>query len=364
MDSKVKPVNMKRRGYFLLYSDIDTIAPDGIERKILCQKRMFEELGIQMEFKVLKKHKGTFWNDNNELSDVDFIYFRKSTIIDWSFVRFFRKLKMSANPLVFMEIPTYPYEGEYGKSCQARLKLNIDKLFRSKLQGLIDRIVVTGYEVGEKLWGIPSISIVNGIDLTSVKPRNCKKHDGFVLGCIAKFSPWHGYERLIKGLADYYSKEPNKEVRLLMVGEGEEKPYYEKLVWEYKLSNYVDFTGKLTGDSLNEIYDRIDVGICSLGRYKSCLDVIGDLKSREFMAKGIPMICGCQIDVLQGIDYPYALFVPNDDSTVNINDILDFNDMLMDTYSNVTGEIRKEAERLVDFSSTYKKVVDSVKEAL
>ena len=364
MDLREKLGNMKAKGYYLLYSGINVDSPDGIEKKILSQKKLFEGIGIEMKFVELHRKSGSFWNDVQELTDADFVYFRKSTIIDWRFVKFFRRLKKNGNPIIFMEIPTYPYEGELGSGWRVKLRMFVDNFYRKRLCGLIDRIVVTGFDVGATLWGIPAINIVNGIDLASVKIRQRCNHEGVVLGCIAKFSPWHGYERLIKGLAEYYKTVSEKNVKILMVGEGPEKDAYVNLVNELGIGEYVVFTGRLTGSALDKIYEIIDLGICSLGRYKSGIEVIGDLKSREFMAKGIPMICGCQIDVLQGGDYPFAYFVPNDDSKINIKELLDFYYRIYDGTKNTEIMIRDVAERLIDFTVTYSKVVETAKELI
>ena len=265
-----------------------------------------------------------------------------------------------------MEIPTYPYEGEYGKSVKARLALTIDHILRKRIHNCIDRIIITGANVGNMIWGANAINIVNGIDLDSVPIRNLSRfdniHKDIIISCIAKFSPWHGYERLIKGLHTYYSNGGEQSVRVLMVGDGPEKEYYESLVQEYSLNDHVTFTGQLLGDQLNEIYEKTDIGCCSLGRYKSGINVIGDLKSREFMAKGIPMILGCKIDVLEGIEYPYAIEFPNDDSPIDIGRIIEFYTVLQNIGLRVyTESIRKYAEKSVDMRKCFLPVIEEMK---
>ena len=358
---------MRHKGLFLLYSDINTKEPDGIERKILSQMSLFEKSGIDMEYTILERNRWTKWAYKDEYSKVDFIYFRKGTIVDRRFINFFSKIKENGSPLIFMEIPTYPYEGEYGQGIIPKVSLAIDHYYRKKLSRCIDRIVVTGDCSEDFLWGVKTINIVNGIDFSTIKKREFKPHDGIInISCIAKFSPWHGYERLIRGLADYYKQNPVKEVRLLMVGDGVEKPYYEKLVEDLDLSKYVSFLGRLTGEKLDNIYDITDIGACSFGRYKSGINVIGDLKSREFMAKGIPMICGCEIDVLQKKRNKYALFFKNDDSVIDINSITDWYIGLMSVEDEnaITAQIRSFSKGLIDYSVTFCQVVRETVDSL
>ena len=353
---------MKHKGLFLLYSDINKEEPDGIERKILSQIAMFEKAGIEMRTAVLERNPKTKWIYKEEYSEVDFIYFRKSTIIDWRFIKFFERIHNNGKrPTIFMEIPTYPYEGEFGKGYKDRLSLVLDHFFRKRLAQCIDRIVVTGANVGDSLWGVKAINIVNGIDFTTVKQRNYVEHGEVInISCIAKFSPWHGYERLILGLAEYYKDTPTQEVNLLMVGEGDERAMYENLVLENGLSEHVKFLGRLTGSRLDDIYNVTDIGACSFGRYKSGIDVIGDLKSREFMAKVIPMICGCEIDVLRGKNYKYALFFENSEGIVNISSIVEwYNGLKVDDDERVlTDRIRSISESWIDYGVTFNQVIN------
>lgn len=353
-----------KKGIYLVYSVLNIDRPDGIEKKVIAQKKMFEKNGIDMEFYILERRKGTYWNYNNCLANVDFIYFRKSTVIDWRFLSFFKRIKKdNPNVKILMEIPTYPYEGEFGNNLKSKISLMVDCLFRLKLKGIIDAIVVTGYNVGYSLWGVRAINIVNGIDVDSIPERKIKSDkDEIIISCIAKFSPWHGYERLIEGLYEYYKNGGKRMVKVIMVGEGVEKEFYQRLTREHGLEKYIEFTGQLLGEQLENIYDKTDIGCCSLGRYKSGIDVIGDLKSREFMAKGIPMICGCQIDVLNREKYPYAVWFANDSTAIDIDLVLKFYDGLIrnDTLENISKEIRAEAKQLVDFNKTFAPVLKEV----
>lgn len=351
--------NMRTKGYYFLYAPINTSEPDGIEKKILAQRQMFLDSGIELEFEVLERNEKGDWLYKEQYSKASFIYFRKSTTIDWRFLKFYKRIKKNGNVVVFMEIPTFPYDGEYGKSLRSKATLAIDHFFRRFIKSCIDRIIITGNFTEEDFCGVKTINIINGIDFEHILPRNFIKHEGINLACVAKFSPWHGYERLIRGLVDYYRTNPEVPVTLHMVGEGVEKTYYEKLVKENNLQDHVIFHGKLTGSKLDHIYDITDIGICSLGRYKSGIEVIGDLKSREFMVKGIPMVCGCKIDALEGRNYPYALFFPNDDSIIDINRLLDFlrNVMKGKESDSLSGEIREISQPWIDYSVTFKDVI-------
>lgn len=353
------------KGYYLLYDTFNLENPDGVEKKIISQRELFRQNGIEIDFYILKKINGSFWNSPIEMTDADFIYFRRGTAVDFRFLQFFKRLK-AKNPtaIIFMEIPTFPYENEYEHSFRSSVILMIDHFFRRMLYKYIDRLVIVNNH-SESIWGIKVINLVNGIDLDSFNPRRPKKTDDTIrICCVAKFSPWHGYERIIRGLSVYYASPVQTEVKLIMVGTGVETVKYQELVQSLHLEEYVDFRGQLMGEELEKVYDECDIGCCSLGRYKSRIEMTSELKSRELMAKGLPMICGCKIDVLEGENYPYALHFANDDSNIDIHKVVQFYKEIHTGKSDreIVEEIRKFAGLHIDMKSTFQSIIDEVKQ--
>lgn len=347
------------KGYYLVYDTLNLNNPDGVEKKIISQRDMFRKNGIDMNFHILKKSGGTFWNNPEKVSDGDFIYFRRGTIVDIRFLHFFKSIKeRNRKAIIFMEIPTFPYENEYEKSVRNSLALIIDHYYRKKIYKYIDRLVIVNFRE-ECLWKIKTLNLVNGIDVRSVRKRNPKKQDKVIrICCVARFSPWHGYERLIRGLSDYYRSEPQIIVELIMVGTGVETDKYRKLTEELQLDDYVKFMGQLTGADLDIIYDNCDIGCCSLGRYKSGIDMTSELKSRELMAKGFPMICGCKIDVLEEIDYSYAIFFPNNESDIDIHNIVKWYRSIGEEVYEMSERIRRFALENIDLEITFRPIVN------
>ena len=349
------------KGYYLVYDTLNLDKPDGVEKKIISQRNMFKENGFDMEFRILSKSNGTFWNHPESLGDADFIYFRRGTVANTKFISFFKKLKIKNEKLVvFMEIPTFPYEDEYDKSLRSLIALFIDHIYRRKLHNYIDRLVIVNHQDGD-VWGIKVLNIVNGIAVKEVKPRVVRIPDGTIkICCVAKFSPWHGYERLIRGLNEYYQGQPVFKVKLVMVGTGVEIEKYKSLAEELNLEKYIDFRGQLIGEKLDAVYDECDMGCCSLGRYKSGIEMTSELKSRELMAKGLPMICGCKIDVLEDVNYPYVVYFPNDETNIDINIVVNkYNDMLeKNGLKKISDDIRRFAMENIDIKVTYQPIVN------
>lgn len=349
------------KGYYLVYDTFDFDNPDGVEKKIIAQKNTFISCGVDMQFYILEKKNGSFWNAPEKISNVDFVYFRRGTVADCRFVRFLKRLKeLNSRMVIFMEIPTFPYENEYDSSFRSKVILMIDHIFRKELYRYIDRLIIVNNHDRE-VWRIKTLNLINGVDLGSFRPKKVMKTDDVIrICCVAKFSPWHGYERIIRGLREYYDNNPKQIVKLIMVGVGIETGKYIRLANELKLDSHIEFKGQLTGKALEEVYDECDIGCCSLGRYKSNLEMTSELKSREIMGKGMPMICGCKIDVLEGVDYPYAMYFPNDDSDIDITKVLSlYRKMIQNKAPEVLrDEIRTFAEKTVEIRATFKPIVE------
>lgn len=186
------------------------------------------------------------------------------------------------------------------------------------------------------------------------------------LGAVALFKEWHAYERLLLGMDEYYQKSRNKKVILHFAGEGDEIPLYKRIVKEKGLEEYVVFHGYLTGEALDEFYDGVDIGVCSLGAHRKGLyGSSSELKSREYLARGLPIISSLQIDVFQRSDFPYKLYVPQDESNISIERIIEFYESIFrsKTEEMVVKEIRKFALENVDMKKMVEPVVRYIREA-
>ena len=335
-------------GYFLVKANmIDQ--QTGISKKIHSQIKAMNNNGLncmickqQYRNKSLPGIKGKLerylpwgninpvWDDIPNIKDIDFLYFRHPKTIYSSMLKYLISYK-SQNPKlkIFMELPTYPYEYEY-TGIKNQYLLLIDKHYRTKLNGLIDGIFVSDamHRTGQKLYGVDCVRFSNGYDVenTTVPVHIKQTNNTIVLTCVAMFSFWHGYERLLYGLKNYVESGPRDYSFLInFVGEGPELNFYKRLVKENSLGKFVIFHGKKFGKELDYIYANTDIGISCLGCYKKRIDVIGDLKTREYLAKGIPTISGCKVDLFEKkIDTEYYREIPNDQTPVYMDDIICF----------------------------------------
>ena len=227
---------------------------------------------------------------------------------------------------VVMEIPTFPYDQEY-ITFSMNLDLAIDRLFRKKNAKLLDAIVT--FSDQKEIFGQRTIQISNGIDFKQLKIREPKikenSESAIHLLAVAEIHYWHGYDRLIKGLADYYKENCVREVFFHLVGgfSGErERAEIGIPINEYGLADRVILYGPLEGLALDELFNLADLAIGSLGRHRTGIDVIRTLKNREYAARGIPFIYSETDPDFEG--RPFILKVNADESPVDINHLVKF----------------------------------------
>ena len=97
---------------------------------------------------------------------------------------------------------------------------------------------------------------------------------------------------------------------------------FKKIVIDNHMEDYVILYGKKHGEELDNLFNKCDFGIGSLGRHRVGIDKIKTLKNREYAARGIPFIYS---ETDSDFDTkPYVLKVPADESPASVQDIIDF----------------------------------------
>ena len=276
-------------------------------------------------------------------------------------IRFFRKLKSMGVKSV-MEIPTYPYDQEFqGFSRTERLQLHIDQQYRDRLARQLQAIVTFTNE--QLIFGQRTINISNGVDLDSI-PLHQKVDTSQELHLIgvAEVHFWHGYDRLIAGLGEYYRKgHTPKQVYFHIVGgvwksemyDDEHAPGFHELIEKYGLQDKVIFHGQLFGEALNAVFRQSSFAVGSLARHRSGISDIKTLKNREYATRGLPFIYS---ENDSDFDHqPYVLKAPADESPVDIAQIVAFEEQL----TMKPQEIRHTVEHL-SWKMQMQKVVESL----
>ena len=261
----------------------------------------------------------------------EFVYARSFHNANWATVKMFKRFKEQGISSV-LEIPTYPYDQEYTSvaSWEEKIKLTLDKWFRKKLAAQVNAIVT--FTNDKEIFGQRTICISNGIDYDHIPVQKRLPHPDNEIHLIgvAEVHYWHGYDRLIAGLGEYYQQPHKKNVYFHIVGGVADSemhgsthaPGFHELIVKYGIEKYVIFHGQKFGDELDSLFNQADFAIGSLARHRSGITYIKTLKNREYAARGIPFIYSETDEDFELM--PYIIKAPADESPVNINKTLDF----------------------------------------
>ena len=275
--------------------------------------------------------------------------------MDNQFYILLKELKKK-NTKIIVEIPTYPYDEELKDGLENRIVLFLDKMYRESMHLFVDRIVIFSRE--NNIYNIPTIKTSNGVDYDTIRMR-CPKDNGneIHLIAVAEVAKWHGYERLYKGLGEYYKNGGDRKVVMHLVGDGPMMKEYKQIVQEYGIEEYCIFHGRKHGEELDEIYDTCNIGIEVLAAFRKNIKVSSSLKSREYMAKGLPFVLAGELDLFN--EKNFICKVPSDETNIKIVDIIDFYDRTYEnrTYLDVAEEIRKLSEKHCSMQSVMMPIV-------
>lgn len=298
--------------------------------------------------------------DYCKLKGIDFVYARCFQNANPWLIRLFKRLKNLGIKSV-TEIPTYPYDQEFvGFPFITRVGLKIDQVFRNKLSEQMNAIVT--FSDAETIFGQRTIRISNGVDMDSIPLHNYKAPDDNSIHLIgvAEVHYWHGFDRLIAGLGEYYSNSKNpRPVYFHIVGgvwksemyDSEHAPGFSELIDKYSIRDKIIFHGQLFGDELNKVFNQCCFAIGSLARHRSGITTIKTLKNREYATRGIPFIYSEQDGDFEGKSY--VLKAAPDESPIDVTRIINF----IDNHQFDPIYIRRTIENL-SWKKQMKKVID------
>lgn len=339
------------KGLFLVFHGF--AAHNGISKKIFSQLAALRECGLEMELCYVACSADGHWKrmaGQQVVEDfgtgirgkigkrvrygaltryirengVKFVYMRADHNANPFLNRWLGQMKRMGVKVV-MEIPTYPYDSEYSRApLRARAVLQIDKIFRGAMARRLSRIVT--FSDLSAIFGVPTIRISNGIDFGAIPLKASENRPGDVIRLtgVADIHFWHGFDRVIEGMAEYYRTSPEQDVEFHVVGSGvpSQLEMLRALAAKYHLESRVIFHGPKSGAELDAIFENADMGIASLGRHRCGIDRIKTLKNREYAARGIPFVyseADSDFDAM-----PYVMKAPADESLLDIAAVVRF----------------------------------------
>ena len=253
----------------------------------------------------------------------DFIWYR-FRVFTFPFFRLIKDIKTPDTKIIF-ELGSFPFEGELF-NFKDKLKYKIFVAFiQNRLKNYVYKIITFCGQ--DSIYNIPTIKLSNGINKKNIlnNPVTPLFKNELNLISVSSVYYWHGLDRLIKGLANYYGNSFNPiKVSLHIAGEGMEINNLKNMVQELQLQEYVFFYGLVFGEKLNKMYSESHIGIGTLAMHRKDLTADSSLKNREYFAKGLPVIL-CTPDAdFPGNECNYVKYVPRDDSDISIPGIIDF----------------------------------------
>lgn len=204
---------------------------------------------------------------------------------------------------------------------RAKIEEKYASSFLSEVRGIIG-VTEEICELELRKSGIkPYQMIPNGIDVESVPFTGHASFDGATLNIVfvaSEFVPWQGLESLLEGLDDYIGPVT---IQLNLIGALTEKQII--LCEKYEKPNIIIHRrGKQFGNDLDSYLRQAHVAISSLALYKKNMKEACPLKSREYIARGLPFVYAYDDNDLEG-DEDFALkLMPN--TPIDIEEIIYF----------------------------------------
>ncbi|MDR2406744.1 MAG: glycosyltransferase [Bacteroidales bacterium] len=101
-----------------------------------------------------------------------------------------------------------------------------------------------------------------GVDMDLFKKQQIQRNDdSFVVGNVKTLAPKYGIDVLIKAFRLVMDNNPNKKLRLEIVGEGPDKEKLQQLTKDLNISEHVVFKGRIENHLLPVIYNSVSVSV-------------------------------------------------------------------------------------------------------
>lgn len=365
------------KGYFVADYSRFKISSMGVYRKITDQMEAFRQEGFLVEMidtfpkprSELKKKLanlpftpiGSDWKIEVP-NDADFLFIRYF-FSDRFFIRFLRRYRKN-NPRckIIVEFHDYPYDRALANPKQIMFLVK-DRIHRRKLKKYVSRIACLTDD--KEIFGVPTVHFLNGLNVAEIRPRvpSNQQDDAVHMIAVASFGSWHGYDRMLAGIGEYYKKGGTRNIVFHMVGKGrplKTYPQYEDVIKQYGIEKHVVMHGPLYGEALDAVYDQCRLGVATLGLHRVGMSCCSALKTREYLAKGLPFIHAGKVDPFSNGKHFFLCEQSEDEQPVQIEEVLRFYDGIyknpQKTEQQVIDEIRAIAFETSDVRTNMREV--------
>jgi hypothetical protein len=175
------------------------------------------------------------------------------------------------------------------------------------------------YQLSRSGLGKPSRTVANGIDVGGVKHTGFVPFDGVELKLLfiaSSQAPWHGIDRLLASVRAYRGP-----VRLTLNLVGGASGQAAGTVQRQSHLTLVHH-GLLHGAALDAVFEDTTLAVSSLAMFRTGLTQACVLKTREYVARGVPFVYGYD-DVDLPSPQPFCLNVGNSDAPFDIEPVVE-----------------------------------------
>ncbi len=373
------------QGLYLYWKDVfnRNTKLDGIDNKVKDQITLFNDKGLNCTLlvcprankvnRILAMLPGTpddtiVWPDVSRLRGADYIYMRRPDFVSREYIHWLKQVRQTyPNLKIIYEVPTYPYDGEWVGLRDLNFRIK-DTWNRKKLKDYCDYIADLSGE--KEIFGIPTLPMSNGVVLDRTPMRE-PEHRDFTdtvdILCVAYYSKWHGIDRFLNGMGQYYADGTAGKVniRLHLVGGGDRRCLngLKRLTAQHHIESHVTFHGPVPREKLDSFYDLCDFAIESLGVHRrKIIKYSYSIKSREYLAKGMPFIYSTPIDLEQHAPIPFCFKSTEDEQPVDVGASIDYYRSLYrhDDELAVARQLRAYAEQWVSLERALSSVTDFI----
>ena len=207
------------------------------------------------------------------------------------------------------------------------LRLVLLCLFTPWLLWPASRIVQYAPESSYFMFGLrrKTVLTANGIrvaDIPVIQTPRDQRGEGITLIGVALLSEWHGYDLVMRGMAACPGQ-GDQALRLLIVGDGAIRSTLAALAEQLGIADRVEFVGVKRGKELDACFERAHVGLGSLALFRKQLTFASSLKSREYVARGLPFVsAGEDPDFSPAPDFVFM--APNADEPLDTRGVIEW----------------------------------------
>lgn len=327
----------------------------GVVKKILSQASAARKLGLDLDFVVVtdtellegqnisfhkinwprntlcRKIKFNFQKyktigDLTDLSSYNRIILRYPGAYDLSFKRFFRenedKIILEFHSFVIDEIKILE------KGVLNPLRIVLEYLNATKVMSKSIGTIALTNEIRRRLEqkstsSMPSVVISNGVDVKKMEFTKFRPFDGKTLNLIFISSTFYAYQGLDKLLSGLIRYKGNVRINLYLVGDiylKRELSFLESMKSDRVCIHRL---GRVYGDELNTYFREATIAVSTLALHRKNLSEACSLKTREYIARGIPFIYAYDDVDLTGREV-FANKMSCDDKSLDIFEIISF----------------------------------------